>query len=253
MLTLVLFPSLIVWNGRRGVSGPLDDRARALCPRAKSDALRRTSLPAPPLPFRRCAEARSPPQPWFFDGLRVSMVAPRNCTNGVKDALETDTDCGGSCSPCADGSHCLVDADCISDLCLTAADGESPCSASFGEEHECLCLNTPSPTFVPTPAPTFSPPIVIKILSGNASEVDPTRKITLGSEWKSADPRTVFEWDAESDVDTGFELVKGEGHSAERDGGGEERCRGGEACGAPSSPPLLSRPRVPGAPQAKRR
>ncbi|MFT3774752.1 MAG: hypothetical protein QM820_56095 [Minicystis sp.] len=35
------------------------------------------------------------------------------CGDGQKDGSETDIDCGGpACSPCADGKHCLVDADC---------------------------------------------------------------------------------------------------------------------------------------------
>lgn len=39
------------------------------------------------------------------------------CDNEVLDGSETDVDCGGSCSPCANGDACSVDADCVSDTC----------------------------------------------------------------------------------------------------------------------------------------
>ncbi len=43
---------------------------------------------------------------------------PAHCTDTVKDADETDVDCGGSsCSPCADAKACLVGADCVDKVC----------------------------------------------------------------------------------------------------------------------------------------
>ncbi|MCA9521988.1 MAG: hypothetical protein KC609_13490 [Myxococcales bacterium] len=41
----------------------------------------------------------------------------RICSNGKLDGDETDLDCGGSCSPCADDKICLVDEDCESGFC----------------------------------------------------------------------------------------------------------------------------------------
>ncbi len=35
-----------------------------------------------------------------------------HCTSGLKDLDETDTDCGGTCSPCAQGKLCSVTSDC---------------------------------------------------------------------------------------------------------------------------------------------
>ncbi len=39
------------------------------------------------------------------------------CTDGVKDGNETDVDCGGSCSPCANSKDCKVPSDCESIFC----------------------------------------------------------------------------------------------------------------------------------------
>lgn len=39
------------------------------------------------------------------------------CSNGLKDGLETDVDCGGDCAPCEAGKGCTDNADCMSDLC----------------------------------------------------------------------------------------------------------------------------------------
>jgi len=43
----------------------------------------------------------------------VDMPALPECTNGIQDGTETDTDCGGAmCAPCAEGHACSVAADC---------------------------------------------------------------------------------------------------------------------------------------------
>jgi len=39
------------------------------------------------------------------------------CTDGMKNAGETDVDCGGSCGACADGKDCRKDRDCESHVC----------------------------------------------------------------------------------------------------------------------------------------
>jgi len=45
-----------------------------------------------------------------------------SCTNGKKDAAETDVDCGGgTCSACAIGKICLVNRDCASGNCSSGA------------------------------------------------------------------------------------------------------------------------------------
>ncbi len=40
-----------------------------------------------------------------------------SCTDGVKNGTETDKDCGGSCSGCALGKTCAVNADCAQGTC----------------------------------------------------------------------------------------------------------------------------------------
>ncbi|MEM9462164.1 MAG: DUF5060 domain-containing protein [Myxococcota bacterium] len=51
--------------------------------------------------------------------MQLSLVATGGpaCDNGIADGDETDVDCGGSCTPCADGSSCLADADCENGNC----------------------------------------------------------------------------------------------------------------------------------------
>ena len=39
------------------------------------------------------------------------------CSDGTKNGDETDKDCGGSCSPCADQLHCVIPTDCQSNVC----------------------------------------------------------------------------------------------------------------------------------------
>jgi hypothetical protein len=42
------------------------------------------------------------------------------CNDGRKSAGESDSDCGGECEPCEDGSSCLVAADCENDRCTAS-------------------------------------------------------------------------------------------------------------------------------------
>jgi len=43
-----------------------------------------------------------------------------HCRNGMKDADETDIDCGGSCSGCTTAQACIVPGDCASLVCSGA-------------------------------------------------------------------------------------------------------------------------------------
>ena len=69
------------------------------------------------------------------DSLGACPTAPplptrHRCANGIKDGTETDVDCGGSCSRCADGRTCVDHDDCASALCdLTAGSGLMTCQA----------------------------------------------------------------------------------------------------------------------------
>ncbi|NOY90150.1 MAG: hypothetical protein GXP55_02995 [Deltaproteobacteria bacterium] len=44
-------------------------------------------------------------------------VRPLACADGLRDRLESDVDCGGSCAACVDGMSCGVDRDCESGRC----------------------------------------------------------------------------------------------------------------------------------------
>ncbi len=47
-----------------------------------------------------------------------SGMAPSSCTDGIEDGQETDVDCGGPvCPPCQDGQRCVVNGDCVNELC----------------------------------------------------------------------------------------------------------------------------------------
>jgi plastocyanin len=43
--------------------------------------------------------------------------------DGFTNGGETDTDCGGPCADCADGSSCLIDGDCVSGGCVQSVCG----------------------------------------------------------------------------------------------------------------------------------
>jgi hypothetical protein len=44
--------------------------------------------------------------------------APATCLDGVRNAGETDIDCGGPCKVCSIGGRCFVAGDCVSSLCF---------------------------------------------------------------------------------------------------------------------------------------
>jgi hypothetical protein len=51
-------------------------------------------------------------------GLGYSVCMAATCGDGIKDAVETDVDCGGgTCVACADKHHCLTGSDCSSGTC----------------------------------------------------------------------------------------------------------------------------------------
>jgi hypothetical protein len=52
-------------------------------------------------------------------GSSSSTGGPDLCIDGMVDQDETDLDCGGAiCQPCEDDLGCLIDSDCVNDLCL---------------------------------------------------------------------------------------------------------------------------------------
>lgn len=61
-----------------------------------------------------------------FNNCAAGICQPPTCANGQFDSTsETDKDCGGGCSPCADTLKCLTDVDCQSKVCDTSASATS--------------------------------------------------------------------------------------------------------------------------------
>ena len=67
---------------------------------------------------RGCAEATDCVSSVCADEGAGKQCQPATCTDGVRNADETDVDCGGAtCAPCADGKACKARRDCASDVC----------------------------------------------------------------------------------------------------------------------------------------
>lgn len=63
------------------------------------------------------------------------------CTDRQKNEYESDTDCGGICSPCGMGQACLVAADCASGVCLLGTCAAPSCTDGVrnGRESDVDC------------------------------------------------------------------------------------------------------------------
>jgi hypothetical protein len=57
-----------------------------------------------------------------------NTCVPATCADQVKNADETDTDCGGSCGPCGTGDTCAVAGDCVSGVCSSNVCQAPTCS-----------------------------------------------------------------------------------------------------------------------------
>ncbi len=59
------------------------------------------------------------PIPLTFNQIREidAYYGKESCYDGIQNWDETDVDCGGSCSPCEEGSSCSIASDCISNYC----------------------------------------------------------------------------------------------------------------------------------------
>ncbi|MCB9753430.1 MAG: hypothetical protein H6713_26105 [Myxococcales bacterium] len=66
----------------------------------------------------------------------TDSTAGGGCDNGVQDGDETDVDCGGACgNTCLDGQLCMINGDCLSDLCDGGACQADP-ACSNGEQDD---------------------------------------------------------------------------------------------------------------------
>ena len=54
--------------------------------------------------------------------------AAPSCTDGKKNGMESDVDCGGMCDGCADGKFCVAGPDCENGICNTGNCAAPSCS-----------------------------------------------------------------------------------------------------------------------------
>ncbi|MFO0670198.1 MAG: fibrinogen-like YCDxxxxGGGW domain-containing protein [Polyangiaceae bacterium] len=79
---------------------------------------------------------------------RVVELPIAGCDTGTQDGTETDVDCGGSCATkCADGKHCAVGADCVSQVCAGGVCQVATCTDTVqnGVESAVDCGGTTCP------------------------------------------------------------------------------------------------------------
>ena len=71
------------------------------------------------------------------DGITIDTNAkPTSCTNNVKDANESDVDCGGLCSPCEGGKNCDANLDCKSSYCENGVCKAASCEDNIKNQDE---------------------------------------------------------------------------------------------------------------------
>ncbi|MEP7123964.1 MAG: hypothetical protein ABJE95_23760 [Byssovorax sp.] len=70
-----------------------------------------------------------------------------DCLDAMQGGTETDVDCGGICTRCADGKKCTIGADCTSNTCTGGVCAEPTCSdkAKDGKETDLDCGGTCPP------------------------------------------------------------------------------------------------------------
>src|SRR5215213_7489141 len=80
-----------------------------------------------------------------FDGADAGAEAATqpSCTDRRKDGLETDIDCGGTCTPCALDRACQTSTDCLSGACKSSKCTDPMEMASCSQDADCsshLCI-----------------------------------------------------------------------------------------------------------------
>ena len=103
------------------------------------------------------APSRAPSQAPSRAPSEVPSIAPTqpHCTNGIKDADESDEDCGGDdCPPCAENKQCSVWRDCVTQNCAGGTCGSAP--SAFPSVSPSQAPSVPPTTF-PSLAPSLAP------------------------------------------------------------------------------------------------
>lgn len=73
-----------------------------------------------------------------------TCVTRPTCTDGIKNGTESDVDCGGSCTPCANGLRCNSGTDCQSKVCVSGTCRVPACNDGVknGSETDVDCGGT---------------------------------------------------------------------------------------------------------------
>jgi hypothetical protein len=71
-----------------------------------------------------------------IDAADTPIDAPGSCTDGTRNGNETDVDCGGSCSACADTRTCALATDCTSGVCTNTVCQAPSCSDGVRNANE---------------------------------------------------------------------------------------------------------------------
>ena len=89
-------------------------------------------------------------------------AVPPSCTSASLDGDESDTDCGGSCAPCALLARCGTAVDCASGVCTMArcASPESPCGSFAGCSGFTDLTAGPATIRFPINGDRYSPPCI---------------------------------------------------------------------------------------------
>jgi hypothetical protein len=76
----------------------------------------------------------------YCDPAKLCKPKPPSCTDGLKNGLETDIDCGGGCPKCTNGKHCAKAADCLSAYCDASSTCRAKPSCGGGSVYDCVVL-----------------------------------------------------------------------------------------------------------------
>ncbi|MFO0617547.1 MAG: proprotein convertase P-domain-containing protein [Polyangiaceae bacterium] len=95
-----------------------------------------------------------------------------SCSDTVQNGNETDTDCGGSCGGCANGDACVVNGDCLSNLCAGNVCTPTGCSNGVkdGSETDIDCGGGICPACAPPKACLIGADCTENVCTGNVCQ-----------------------------------------------------------------------------------
>lgn len=89
---------------------------------------------------------------------------PARCDDGIRNGIETDVDCGGSCDTCQNGKQCQRWEDCTSGFCkhgtCATCTNTEQCSADAHGQCRCFsgtCTSLANERFIPSQTCTVCP------------------------------------------------------------------------------------------------